>query len=252
MHHIILWKWHDPTYRVRYGPEIINAVVAMLDRHTMLPCRVLCITDDPAGVECETAPLWDDLADIPNPSGGPNPKGIAHMPSCFRRLKLFDPETQKDLGIGKNDRIVSLDADVCIVNDPSPLWVREGSFVGYSSRGTVHRRVVNGTMFMFTAGHHSELWTEFDPAVSPKETKGMGFFGSDQGWLSRHMAGRFPCWTDRDGMLSYSRDVRPHRVLPRHGRIVGFHGKRKPWHGHVHNESPWVAQHWPADIAPLM
>ena len=232
---IVLWKWHDARYRERYEAVHVNVMRDMIERY-MAGVRIICVTDDPAGVKGETFPLWDDCAAVGNPSG-------KHMPSCYRRLKLFDPATQEAMGIGPESVIVSLDLDTVITADPAPLWDRKEPFVGFLVPGTAQRYCFNGTMFLFRARTHAHLWTDFDPETSPEATRRTGFFGSDQGWLSWKLAKTAACWLPADGLLSYSRDVR-HKGLPDHARIVSFHGRRKPWHERVRNEAPWVRRHW--------
>lgn len=230
---VICWKWNHPTYRSKYTAEHVNVLANMVARHYPHPHRFVCITDDPTDVNCETLPIWSDGANLVNVSG-------AHLPSCYRRLKIFDPSISKSLG----RRIVSLDLDVVIVRDVSSIWNRDDQFIGWQVPGFIHPKVFNGSMFLFQSGTHGWLWTEFKPDKSPQETKKAGYFGSDQGWLSYRLATLRPGWTERDGVYSYPRQVRTLGALPSDARIVIFHGKRKPWDEFNSRQASWISKHW--------
>lgn len=163
----------------------------------------------------------------------------SHLPSCYRRLKIFSKEIAEQLG----ERIISVDLDVCIVGEMASVWDRPGSFIGWKVQGAIHPNVYNGSMFMFEAGKHTDIWSTFDPHVSPQQSRLAGYFGSDQGWISFKLKGRLPGWGRAQGVYSYPRDLR-RKSLPSDARIVIFHGKRKPWDENTTIESPWVADHW--------
>lgn len=196
----------------------------MVGRHYKAPHRVLCITDDPDGVECETAPLWDDHATVPNPTGG-------GRPSCYRRLKLFSPDMKPLLG----DRFVMMDLDCVIVDDLSPLVDRPEDLVLYRSPTNGY----NGGMFMHRTGTMPFLWDEFDPVQTPKLTTKAGFRGSDQAWYSMRLGLDMPQWTKEDGVLWYA-DMANRDVLPKGARVVFTTSCAAPWkksHG-------WVKDHY--------
>jgi hypothetical protein len=113
--------------------------------------------------------------------------------------------------------------------------------------GTKHAKVINGSMWMFTAGQQYQwMWDGFDPVRSPEESLKAGFFGSDQSYISSQLVYGQDTggWTSSDGVLSYPREVRANRRLPAHSRVVFFHGKRKPWDTHTRLESRWIDKYW--------
>jgi hypothetical protein len=233
---IVCWKWSKPGYRVNFTAEHVNALMApggMVDRNYKSPHRRVCITDDPTGIKCETLPLWDDHNGMDNACG-------KHLPSCYRRLKIFDKNISRSLGA----RIISLDLDVVICGDMRPVWDRPATFCGWQVEGHTHSIVYNGSMFMFESGQHSDIWDTFDPNVSPMQSTRAGYFGSDQAWISFKIRGRLPGWTQNHGVYSYPRDVRKRQPFPHNARIVIFHGKRKPWDPIMETEAPWIAKHW--------
>lgn len=237
---IIVWKWHAPGYRTKYNALHVNTMHAMVQRHMEAKHRFICITDDPKDIECETAPLWDDFNGLINPNG-------SHLPSCYRRLKIFSTATQEALGIKPGSRVVSLDIDAVIVKKLDPILVRKDDFVAWKGIGSFNPVVYNGSLFMFTAGKVDTLWDDFDPMESPRLAKNARFFGSDQAWMSYKMTQVHgaPGLGVNDGVFSYARDMR-RKPLNQFARIVFFNGKWKPWDPMVIEESPWVLDHWKA------
>lgn len=201
---------------------------------------MICITDNSDGVDIETFPLWDDHNRLRNPNG-------AHLPSCYRRLKIFDPMTLSELDIEEGSPVVSLDLDVVFIKDIVPLIdTHDVDFLGWKGPGALQPVVYNGTFFRFKAGKMASLWNDFDPETSPLASVNAHYFGSDQGWLSYKLNGSVPGLTPRDGILSYSREVRHDNAgrLPSHARIVSFNGKTKPWDANAQFECPWIKKYW--------
>jgi hypothetical protein len=228
---VVCFKWKQRGYHTTFHAAHVNVLRRMVARHYSKPHRFVCITDDPAGVECETAPLWPDHGALQNVCG-------SYLPSCYRRLRLFARDMTW-LGA----RIVSIDLDCVVVGGLAPLWDRDESFVAWSARGTHHPVVVNGSMFMLRAGAHPDVWEEFDPAKSPAEARGAGYLGSDQAWLGYRFRG-CPSWSAADGVLSFQRDLKHRRRLPSGARVVFFHGRENPWDAEVQTAHPWISEHW--------
>lgn len=232
---IVCWKWEQSGYRVRFSADQVNILARMIKRNYKKPCQLICITDDPKGIkEMDTIPIWDDHERVPNPSG-------KHLPSCYRRLKIFDPKVAEELGA---TRILSIDLDVVITGDVSMIFDRPDPFVGWKVPGVFVPEVYNGSMFMFTPGHYSWIWETFDPVKSPILAKQAGYQGSDQAWLSYCLKAREPGWGKHDGVYSYPRDVRTVMGLPAQARIVIFHGARKPWDSRHSRDRQWIMKHY--------
>lgn len=238
---VVLWKWKQPNFRHAYTSEHANVVHDMVRRNAGgLDVRIICVTDDPVGLDPRIVqyPLWNDFHDLPNRSG-------AQLPSCYRRLKLFDCETQEDMGIGENDRIVSLDLDTVVSGPLLPLWTKHQHFIGWAVRGNHHLRVFNGSMWMFSARTHQHMWSNFDPRRTPDRVHKAGYLGSDQSWLSYNFARDSTAGTwAYPQVVSYPKEVARRPMLAKGTSVVMFHGKKKPWHPDVQAESPWVAQHF--------
>lgn len=230
-----VWKWKSsPGYRSTFGPEAVNTVASMVARHYPHPHRVVCVTDDPKGIDSSIGivPLWDDLATMINPHG-------SHQPSCYRRLKAFSAEAREWFG----ERFVSLDLDCVITGDLSPLWNRPEEFVIWGS-GTDKRVWCNGSMWMMTTGARRQVWDTFNPKTSPGAAKRAGFFGSDQGWIAYCLGQKEAMWGLKDGVYSF----RVHlaggsKPLPPDARVVFFHGRRDPWDPFC-QQIPWIREHY--------
>lgn len=249
MIHFVCFKWKPPfNYRSTFTAEHVNVLRSMLERHTRVPHRLVCITDDPAGidhrVECIPLSEWDErnLSDVPSPHAGANP-------SCYRRLRLWDDSTCDLIG----RRVCSIDLDCVIVDDITPLvnraetWVLWGDYVNPSTH-------YNGSMQLISPGAAREVYTLFDPIETPKQTIAKGFHGSDQGWLSMFFGAPDPerAWTAEDGVLSYrvhcrkgmNWEKRENVALPDGARIVFFHGPHDPWLPETQAEAPWIKEHY--------
>lgn len=231
----ICWKWVQEGYRTDYTAEHVNVWLNMVQRYCDRPARLICVTDDPKGINCETYPLWSDHNELANPNG-------PALPSCYRRLRIFDPDTTRAMGIADGDYVFSMDLDIVITRALKPLLDFSGEFIGWRGIGSFRPVVYNGSLFKFRSGHFAYLWNDFNPLTSPRETKNARYYGSDQAWLSYKFDGQMPGWMQHDGVHSYS--VMRHKPLPDNAIIVAFNGKNKPWNPAVIAEAPWIKDHW--------
>lgn len=232
---VVTFLWRPPAgYRSKFSGHNVDVLRRMVRRHFKRPHRFVCITDDPSGItekDVEVFELWDDFANIPNPSGRKNP-------SCYRRLRLFAPNVGDWLG----DRFVCLDLDVCITGDLSPLWLRSEDFIIWKS--TTPGNFYNGSMFMMDAGARPHVWRNFDPTRSPQLTKQARLYGSDQAWIAYALGGRESTWGPLDGVYSMRNELKTGGgQLPDGARMVFFHGKGDPWEPEM-QRLPWVAKNY--------
>lgn len=224
---VVLFKWHTPGYRGQFEAVHVNVMRNMIERHYHSPHRVVCITDDPAGIDprIETLPLWDDLAEVPNPTGG-------GRPSCYRRLKLWHESMRDILG----PRFVTIDLDAVILSDITPLWSRQEPIVCWHNSDS--QWPISGGMLMADTGTRPDIWHDFDPATSPAMTHALGYHGSDQGWLSYKLGGQVATWSAPDGVY-YHQSAR--HQPPSNARIVLFVAQRAPW---LQLRKPWIREAW--------
>lgn len=231
---VVTWKWRPrEDYRSTYGPETVNILRRMVLRHYPHPHRFICVTDDPAGIDprVEIVPIWDQWAEVPHP------QGAKKNPSCYRRLKAFDPAMSAVFG----RRFVSLDLDCVIVDDVTPVWERKDDFVCWG--GTHITTTYNGSMVLMNAGARPQVWRDFDPQSSPRIARNAGHYGSDQGWMSYCLGPKEPRWNQSDGVYSYRLDVRHLGCLPPNARIIFFNGRIDPWSREAQGLE-WVQRHY--------
>lgn len=233
---VVCFKWRPaPGYRSKFGPEAVNVLARMVRRHYQKPHRFTCVTDDPAGIDpaIRILPLWDDHGKLANPMG-------PHNPSCYRRLKLFSPEAAELIG----PRFVALDLDLVITGDVSPLWDCPEDFAIW--KNPTPPTPYNGSMFVLRAGARPKVWTDFDPARSPQQTRNARMFGSDQAWISYCLPGE-KTWDEADGVYSFRTHLLPKngkaKDLPANARVVVHHGRIDPWSPEA-RRIPWVREHW--------
>lgn len=209
---ILVWKWGR-----KYEASHVNALASLVARFYDRPHEFCCVTNDPAGLDpsIRAIPDPEDFAELRSPHG-------ASFPSCYRRLRMFEPDAAERFG----ERFVCLDIDMVPVADLAPLWDRPEPFVGY--RDPLHPRQLCGSMLLMTAGAMPVVWEGFNPVRSPALARAAGFRGSDQAWLSFCARG-CPTWGPEDGVVSYRRDVAPSGSPPIGARMVVFHGSPKPW-----------------------
>lgn len=227
---VITWKWHMPGYRDTYTAEHVNMFYRMLRRHSTVPFRGLCITDDPTGVNVDTLPLW------PNPA----PQyGNIHKPNCFYRLRLFSSEFTHSIG-----KFIWFDLDCVItrsidhlLNDPADfkIWRPDGE-----------KMPCNGSLVKHKVGTRPATWNMFNP----DQVHGRhgykyvtGFQGSDQAWIAHNLMPQDQFFEQKDGVYSFRSHV-VDRPLPPNAAVVFFNGEFKPWHEPVRAANPWVEKHY--------
>lgn len=244
---VVTFKWR-PTgrYRSEFSAEQVNILRRMVARHYSDSHQFICVTDDPTGLdpEVKVVPLWDDYAEIPNPSftGGP---------SCYRRLKVFSRGIGEVLG----ERFVCLDLDMLITGDLRPLLNRTEDFIAWKNPNPLWP--YNGSMFMLTAGTRPEVWESFDPETSPAISHAAKCKGSDQGWMSYVLGKGEATWGPEDGVWSYQDEIVGRRrilrgrfinpgvgMLPKNAKVIVFHGPVDPWSRAARVLTPWVKEHY--------
>lgn len=212
-----LWKGHTTKHSPAYGPQHVHRLRDQLAAHCTFDYRLVCITDDPTGLEVDTYPLWEDKKEM----GG-----------CYRRLKLFH-KSAADIG----ERLLSMDLDCQVIGDLKPLVKRYEPAVFWKS--FTSRTVINGSMWLCTPGCHNRLWDDLPPNAR-QITEGRRLSGSDQAWIAFTLGQQIPHWTNRDGVLALKRDCRKKiKRPPPHGRVVYFPGVPKPWDSDAKRFWPW-------------
>lgn len=222
---IVSWKWKG---HIPYTAEDVNIWASQVDRWLDRPAELVCITDDPEGIDgaIRTIPLWRD--------------NFEHGRD-WHRLRIFSEEMADIIG----PRFVSLDLDTVICGDLDPLFANDAPFMAYQDP---FRDQYCTAMFMMDAGAFPHVWQDFDPQAAIR-LRQLGVFGGyDQAWISHVLPGQ-PRWTASDGVLSFRVDVlRNHPLhpaaLPDGARVINFHGKHNPRDADVQAVCPWIADYW--------
>lgn len=234
---ILCMKWGDA-----YGPDYVNRLYGMIARHLRRPFRLVCFTDDPAGLRAEVEPLPLPPIHLP-PSH-------AHLP--WRKLSLFG----RDL-FGLRGTALFLDLDLVVTGPLDGFFEYPGRFCIIHNWTHPDRRVGNSSVYRFEIGADAYVLDRFHER--PIE-HWIATYRNSQTFLSdtisdltfwpelwcrsfkKHcLGGRLRAW------------FRPAR-MPAGARILVFHGHPKPdeairgeWPGGWYKRmrpAPWLAEHW--------
>ncbi len=207
----------------KYGAEYVNRLAAGLRRHIKQPYRF-----DVHYVSEEDKYLTD-------------------IPGCFARLRMFDPNWQRSLGI--DDRLVCVDLDVVVTGGLDELFDRPEPFVILSGANSHNPCPFNGSLMMLRAGAHPELWSDFNlEDFTFEAAKAVPYYEvpDDQGWIWHKLpdAETWACGRP-SGVYSFRKRGWPStigkHVLPSGARMVAFPGYRDP---SMFTHLEWVKEHW--------
>lgn len=187
-----------------------------VERHLSLPHRFVCLTDDPAAVDCETLPI------------------PMKLPGWWGKLALFS-----DLIEG---RILFIDLDTVLVGNIDD-FTRYGGELAIIRPFYRNRGFASGVMNI-GPGAHPHVWERF----SANPLRAVGYcrqnavpewnFG-DQRWLELQVD-KADYWQDITPGQLVSYKVHCRDGIPDNARIVCFHGKPDP---HELDE-PWLRENW--------
>jgi hypothetical protein len=227
----------------KYGPEYVNRLYKMVERHLARPFRFVCLTDDPAGVRPEVA-----TAPIPALPPIPQPKERGWF-----KLAAFSPEAAPLLG----DVVLYLDLDVVVMGPLDPFFDHPGAFPLIRDWYHPVRVVGNSSVFRFRPADQQGLFQHFRQNVDDLVRR----IRNEQEFLTEYLAERGelsfwpPDWAPsyRVGCLP----LWPMRIWqapkpPVGARIIVFHGEPKPPDAIVGRPgllqtwrpAPWIATHW--------
>lgn len=237
MYVIVCHKWSRAGYRSHFKAEHVNKLERMLQKHTTLDFKLVCFTDDPKGINCETHPSFTEFAKIPSPMA--NKKN----PACFRRLSIFKKSMGEFLGAS---RIIQMDLDVVITNNIDHILDRKEDFIMWGD--TAKSTPYNGSLLNMVPGARECVYNEFDPDTSIQRIRQSGFIGSDQAWIGVCLGQNEAKFSSKDGVYSFRNHFElnkpPRKELPSNACMVIFHGNRDPWHTQLYNTYSWIKEHY--------
>ena len=233
----VCWKWRGDDPARAFASAHVNVLYAMLARHYHAPFRLLCLTDEPQGLDgaIETWPLPETKADALGP---PRTTSSKIFPACYRRLWLFSEEART-----LAPRLCNLDLDVVILDDITALLdSKTASFVAWCGKDGLSK--IAGGMWLLTTGVHVDVWEQFDPQSSPALAYAAGHRGSDQAWLSYRLYPPQERWTAADGVVKLNWLRKGGQHPPRGTKMVFTTGLTPPWSETVRLGHRWVADYW--------
>ncbi len=221
---IVSWLWGT-----KYHMIYVDRLHAGLRHYLKQPFRFILMVDPAlrikpvAGIECY--PITDLY--------------LTKIRGCFARLRMFDWRWQESMKI--HDRIVNFDLDVVITGPLDDVFDRQEPIVLLHGANAANPCPYNNSVFMFQAGAHQELWTDFSlAAVADIEQYE---FPDDQGWFWHKL--RDPAvWRvgSHSGIYAFHKPGwPPGDQLPSDAKMVVFPGYRDP---SQFTHLPWVRREW--------
>lgn len=235
MVNVICMKWGT-----KYGPEYVNNLRSMVQRHLRRPHRFICFTEDRTGVrdDVEIRPL--PTMDLP-----PDKERGWRKLSTFQR-PLFDltgPTLFLDLDIvvlGSLDEFFDHPGQFCIIRD----WIKP-------------TKTGNSSVYRFEAGAHPDVLEFFIKNIDAVKHE----VRNEQEYLTREMNRRgLTAYWPKEWCISFKYGCLPTFPLnffqtpkmPADAKIIVFHGKPNPPDAitgqpglrRFVKPTPWVAEHW--------
>jgi len=207
----------------KYGPEYVERLRNMIERHITIPYELVCLTDDPtpiAGVRILTK------------------RNQGYAKGWWHKVHMFDPTLPLE------GRILYMDLDVIICGNIDKIATyKRNDFLGLRDFNRAFFptwKRLNSSVLSWNAGTQTHIWTEFNK--SPMAA--MQLHG-DQDWIwktSQNILTFFPDewiqsykWEIRDKteLVVYNgkrkfKEARDDIVIPKDCSIVVFHGEPNP------------------------
>lgn len=198
---VVVFKWKKEGYRSQFTAEHVNTALRGLLRHSTVPFRFTCITDDPEGLDhkVRVIPLWED----PHPAyGGGN------WPNCFRRLRMFDAKMKRMVGA----HWIWMDLDMLVCGNVDHILSDNSDFRIWRPDGG--RSLCNGSLVSHNSGTRTEIWTDFAPdkvgTVEEFQSQAK-HLGSDQAWIAQRLRPEDQFFGSQQGVYAFRSLRNPHR-----------------------------------------
>jgi len=180
----VTWKWRRADGSSLFSAEYVNRMRSMLERNLRLPHRLLCMTDDPAGID-------------PRVECHPLPAEFAGAFRCRRRMWQYSRDRASLFG----PRFLAVDLDLVLTDDITPLVDRPEPIVmlriGYAN-------TLSGSFILCDTGALHGAYecfaknpVAFLPATGVQNA-------SDQAMLNHWLRGKTVAeWSERDGFAVF-------------------------------------------------
>ena len=231
----------------RYGADFVNRLEAAIQRNTNRDTQLVCLTDDPSGIQdnvrCEAIPdinLPDDLIVTP-----------------WRKLVLW-----KDNLIGLSGDVLFLDLDLVITGNLDEMFDFEpGRFCVIENWTQPGKNIGNTSCFRWNIGSHTHIFDRLET----EQTRILSTYRIEQVYISREVSDMV--FWPKEWCASFKHSLLPRWPmnffkapdLPDDTKIVAFTGKPdqdeallgnwpvkavwKKLYKHV-RPTPWIAEHW--------
>lgn len=235
------------NWGTRYGPDFVNRMWRAVQRNTARPTRLVCLTDDPTGVDpavqCQTIPDIDLPPDLIN--------------TPWRKLTLWASPLHDLSG-----DVLFLDLDLVITGSLDAMFDFEpGRYCVIENWTQMGQGIGNTSAFRFPVGKFSHIYNDFQDNPDAILDK----YRIEQVYISREIADQL--FWPRDWCVSFKHSLLPRwpmnfvkaPALPEATKVVAFTGKpdqdealrgewpvKAPWkalYKHV-RPTPWIAEHW--------
>jgi hypothetical protein len=237
---VLCMKWG-----AKYGPDYVNRLYGMVARNLARPFRLVCLTDDAAGIRAEV--ICAPIPALP-PIAQPKERG-------WRKLASFSPE----LAPLVDDVVLFLDVDVVVMGQLDPLFDEPAGFPLIRDWYHPWRLVGNSSVYRYRLAERADLFGDFcantDAIVSRfrNEQEYLTAFMAERGllafwpkaWCQSYRANCLPLWPMRLWQAPQA---------PPDCRVLVFHGEPKPPEAidgraglfATFRPSPWLAPYWRA------
>lgn len=216
---IVTMLWRPPAAHPPYGPQHVNALLSGLNMHLCVPFRMVCATEDPAGLDprIDVVPMTREL--------------VAQSNRRYLKLLLFRRDAAH---IFCSERLLYLDLDVVPVDDIAPLLARQEDFVIWRDPtarrpGCEHSHRYNSSVILMNAGCRPAVYETFEGATTPDLVRHGPLVGSDQAWIGLTLGPDEATFGPEDGILGLRQDIAPGERWPDGSRIIVAHSRPKPW-----------------------
>jgi hypothetical protein len=222
-------------HSVKYGPEYVNKLYNMIQRHLTIPHRFVCFTDDPIGLDTKIE--------------------IRSLPAMTIHGWWWKPYLFKLDHFSAGDTILFFDLDMVIVKNIDHLITHKpNSFVGLRDVGRVFRPghpKLGSAVMKWPAGQFSHVWTNLEKDLSQSKK-----YQGDQEWIYEQVKKEIEFYPD-DWIRSYKWEIRNrgellglgprsvfkevrNPVIPETTSVLAFHG-----YPQIHSvQDPVIVENW--------
>jgi len=219
----------------KYGPEYVNKLYNMIQRHLTVPHRFVCFTDNAENLNSNIE--------------------IRKLPPMTIQGWWWKPYLFKADHFPTHDTILFFDLDMVIVKNIDHLIdYKTESFVGLRDVGRVFRPGYNklgSAVMKWPAGQFSRIWDNLEKDLSQSKR-----YQGDQEWIFEQVKKEIEFYPD-DWIRSYKWEIRnrsellglgPRSVfkevrnpaIPENTSVLAFHG-----YPHIHSvQDPVILENW--------